>query len=360
MRARRLRPACVLFAAVLLAGLPAAAAAACGSASEQRAIVSAISERGEILLADGREARLAGLDIPDPGRGDPGTTAQARAWLSSRLVGREIGLRVLAAKPDRWGRLLADIFADDAKLSPPYSVSLELLSAGLVRVRPEFETRNCLVERLAAEQRARADGLGLWTDPYYGVVEASDLDELRQRDGQFAIVEGVVLRVGQGRNRFYLDFGRRGSFTIVVTTKQAQAFERAGVAIAALVGAKIRARGAKTTDSGFGWRFPNPMRLNEYPRPSGRARRARANESGRRTALAKAVRGQPSKIVGRPLRRPCPPWPRMPIAAARRRLLQHRRVGRSIGQRRAERGASHDRRHGGRQRAQAPRPIVRR
>jgi endonuclease YncB( thermonuclease family) len=253
MRARRLRPACVLFAAVLLAGLPAVAAAACGSAGEQRAIVSAISERGEILLADGREARLAGLDIPDPGRGDPGTAAQARAWLSSRLVGREIGLRVLAAKPDRWGRLLADIFADDAKLSPPYSVSLELLSAGFARVRPEFETRNCLVERLAAEQGARADGLGLWTDPYYGVVEASDLDELRQRDGQFAIVEGVVLRVGQGRNRFYLDFGRRGSFTIVVTTKQAQAFERAGVAIAALAGAKIRARGA--IDDRFGLRM---------------------------------------------------------------------------------------------------------
>jgi endonuclease YncB( thermonuclease family) len=252
MRARALRLARAFAAVALLAGA-SRAAAGCAGVNEERVRVSAVTERGEIGLADGRQARLAGLDIPDPGRGDPANAAQARAWLTSHLVGREIGLRELAARPDRWGRVLADIFTDDARLSSPNSLSLGLLAAGLARVRPEVETRDCLTERLAAERGARADGLGLWTDPYYGVVEATDLDELRQRDGQFAIVEGVVLRVGQGRNRFYLDFGRRGSFTIVVATRQAQAFERAGVAIAALAGVKIRARGAM--DDRFGLRM---------------------------------------------------------------------------------------------------------
>jgi endonuclease YncB( thermonuclease family) len=238
-----------LFAALLALATPVRA---CPTAGDERARVSAVSERGEILLADGRQVRLAGLDIPDPGRGEPENAAQARNWLSSRLVGREVGLRVLSARRDRWGRAPADIFAGDAS-APPASIALGLLSAGLARVRPEVEARDCMAERLAAEDAARANGLGLWTDPYYGVVEATDLDELRQRDGQFAIVEGVVRRVGQGRARIYLDFGRRGGFTAVAAARQAQAFERAGVALAALAGARIRVRGAM--DNRFGLRM---------------------------------------------------------------------------------------------------------
>ncbi len=195
-------------------------------------------------------ARLAGLDVPDPGRGDPALAAEARAWLTARLTGREIGLDVLAAKTDRWGRLLADVFVE-GDASP--SVSLALLSAGLARVRPEVEARDCLADRLAAEAAARLDGIGVWTDPYYGVVEATDLDDLRQRDGQFAIVEGVVLRVGAGRDRTWLDFGRRGSFTAVVAMRQAKAFERAGLILSALAGVKIRVRGAM--DNRFGLRM---------------------------------------------------------------------------------------------------------
>jgi len=250
MNCRAPRRVAALFAALLLLATPARAA--CPTAGEESARVSAVSERGEILLADGREARLAGLDIPDPGRGEPENAAQARNWLSSRLVGREVGLRVLAARRDRWGRVLADVFAGDAG-APSISMALGLLSVGLARVRPEVETRDCRTERLAAEEAARANGLGLWTDPYYGVVEATDLDELRQRDGRFAIVEGVVRRVGQGRARIYLDFGRRGGFTAVAAARQAQAFERAGVALAALAGARIRVRGAM--DNRFGLRM---------------------------------------------------------------------------------------------------------
>ncbi len=252
LRAPR-RIACVIAAAALLS--PATlgrAAAACPTVGVERATVSAVSERGEILLADGRWTRLAGLDIPDPGRGDPASAAQAHIWLSSRLVGRDVGLRPLSARPDRWGRLLADLYADQAGASPA-SLSLGLLSAGLARVRPEVEARNCLGERLAAEQGAREDGLGVWTDPYYGIVEATDLEELRQRDGEFAIVVGIVQRVGQGRNRTYIDFGRRGGFTIIATQRQAQAYERGGIALAALVGARIRVRGAM--DNRFGLRM---------------------------------------------------------------------------------------------------------
>jgi micrococcal nuclease len=240
----------ILVALLPLVCLPGAAGAACQAGGE-RAFVTSVTERGEIQLADGRSVRLVGLDIPDASRGEPETAANARAWLSSRLVGREIALQLLAARTDRWGRWPADMSVTGE--AAPAAISLGLLLAGLARVRPEIETRACQAERLAAENAARAAGLGLWTDPYYGVVEATDLDELRQRDGQFAIVEGVVLRVGAGRDRTWLDFGRRGSFTAVVATRQAKAFERGGVALSELAGARIRVRGAM--DNRFGLRM---------------------------------------------------------------------------------------------------------
>jgi endonuclease YncB( thermonuclease family) len=246
--------------ALWFAAAPRSSAAACLGGGGERAIVSSINERGEIALADGRVVRLAGLDIPDASRGDPESAAKARAFLSSRLAGREVELHALAGKTDRWGRLLVDIGAGDQGASPE-SIALDLLSAGLARVRPEVEARNCLGERLAAEDAARASGLGLWTDPYYGVVEAADVDDLRQRDGQFAIIEGVVLRVGAGRNRTWIDFGRRGAFTAVVVSRQAKAFERAGVDLSALAGAKIRVRGAMDTRFGLRMAISGPEQI---------------------------------------------------------------------------------------------------
>jgi endonuclease YncB( thermonuclease family) len=253
MKPRARRIAVLVVGLGLLGGMARDAEAACPAGSGERVSVASVNARGEIVLADGRAARLGGLDIPDAGRGEAESAANARAYLSSRLVGRAVELRILAAKPDRWGRLVVDISTADQGAAATESLALALLSAGLARVRPEVETRNCMTERLAAEDAARASGLGLWTDPYYGVVAASDLDELRQRDGQFAIVEGVVLRVGAGRDRTWLDFGRRGSFTAVVATRQAKAFERAGLVLSALAGAKIRVRGAM--DDRFGLRM---------------------------------------------------------------------------------------------------------
>ena len=251
-----------LAAATFLLARPALAA--CPTAGDQRAVVSAVTERGDIELSDGRTARLAGLDIPDPGRGDPKTGAEARTWLASRLVGREVGLTALTGRDDRWGRVPADIFTADAGAAPA-SIALGQLAAGLARVRPEVEARDCRTERLAAEEAARANGLGLWADPYYGVVAASALDDLRQRDGRFAIVEGVVRRVGQGRARIYLDFGGRDGFTAVAATRQAKAFERAGIALPGLAGARIRVRGAMDNRFGLRMTIAAPDQIERAP-----------------------------------------------------------------------------------------------
>jgi len=238
---------------LLLCAPVLAARAACPSVGSQQVTVAGISERLEIVLDDRRVVRLAGLDPPDPGRGDPRVAANARAFLAARLAGRAVAMALVTQKPDRWGRALADLFAAPADGAAPESAALALLAAGYARVRPEQETRSCASERLGAETRARQAGLGLWADPAYAVIGAADLEELGRRDGQLALVEGVVLKVGQGRSRFYVDFGRRGGFTAVVARKAQTAFERAGRRLETLAGARVRVRGA--LDNRFGLRM---------------------------------------------------------------------------------------------------------
>ncbi|HLJ71026.1 MAG TPA: thermonuclease family protein [Roseiarcus sp.] len=230
-------------------------AAPCGAGPAQQVAVKAVAERLEITLADGRQVRLAGLAAPDPDHGDPATAAAALAFAKDWLAGREVGLRLLYAKPDRWGRLPVDLLAPPPGEAgaAPVSVAAFLLRSGYARVWPEPDAYACLADLMRAEAEARDKRLGLWRDPYYGVVAAADLDNLRKRDGQFTLVEGTPSRVGEGRSRYYVDFGLHRGFTVVIPKRRAKVFERAGMTIAALAGAKIRVRGA--LDNRFGLRM---------------------------------------------------------------------------------------------------------
>jgi endonuclease YncB( thermonuclease family) len=231
--------------------LSAPAAAACGVAVGAGKIAE-VTDRLELRIADGRLVRLAGLDLPARQRGEPETAAGALALLRDRFVGQEVALVSFAAKSDRWGRVLADLSLVGAS-GEGQSVAKTLISGGFARVRPEFETRACLAERLAAEALARNAGLGLWNDPDYSILDAADVEELTERDGRFVLVEGVVRRVGVGGARLYLDFGGRGGFTVIVARKSEAAFQSAGVPVTALAGEKIRVRGV--LDDRFGPRL---------------------------------------------------------------------------------------------------------
>ena len=243
----------VLFA-LSLACAPAGAAP-CGGGPAQSVAIATVDDRLEFSLADGRLVRLAGLDVPNSDRGDPATAAAARDFATRWLAGREVGLRLLYAKLDRWGRLPVDFIASPPEnpAGAPVSVAAFLLRAGHARVRPEPDVYGCLGDLLAAESEARDKRLGLWRDPYYSIVDAADLDNLQKRDGQFTVVEGTPSRVGEGRSRYYVDFGLHRGFTIVIPKRRAKVFERAGMTISALAGAKIRVRGA--LDNRFGLRM---------------------------------------------------------------------------------------------------------
>src|ERR1700691_1900467 len=111
-RCRRpsLARAALAFCGVLALAGGGGSVAACGVASGS-AKVEAVTERAEIRLDDGRLVRLAGLDIPTHGGFD--AAAAARARLTHGWRGRTVAVALLATRPDRWGRWLADLALPD-------------------------------------------------------------------------------------------------------------------------------------------------------------------------------------------------------------------------------------------------------
>jgi endonuclease YncB( thermonuclease family) len=196
----RLYVAC---AALPLMVMAAPGLAACGRPGGRVHPVG-VDQRLDIALSDGRTVRLGGLDVPNADRGAPEIASAAHDFLSRRLVGREADLIVLAGAPDRWGRTVADLSLADPDGGADGSTAAALLAAGLARVRPEFETRGCAVERLAIEDSARRAALGIWRDPDFAVIQSSDLAELRRRDGRFVVIEGIA---GESHLEFGGDIG---------------------------------------------------------------------------------------------------------------------------------------------------------
>jgi len=240
--ARRVRLASWFLLAALSPLAGPARAADCDGAREE-VVIEDVTEDLEFRLEDGRLARLAGLDLPSAARGAPALTEAIRADVFRRATAGPATLANLAAKKDRWGRMIANIYVEDAA-GPAQSLALALLAAGDARVRPEFETRGCVLERLAEEGPAIAAGLGVWRDPDYAVIAATDANALRQNDGRFVVVEGQVKRIGLGSSRIYLDFGEPGGLAAVISRKSEGIFEKIGMRVRDLTGARLRIRGA--------------------------------------------------------------------------------------------------------------------
>jgi micrococcal nuclease len=256
--------------ACLVLGFVAHALADCGIPSGMGR-VAAVDERLDVALQDGRLVRLGGLDAPSPDRGSPAAAKDAREFLSTLLIGKEVELDLLARSGDRWGRVVGDLSVPDSADGRRVSAAAALLAAGYARVRPEFETRGCSSARLALEDAARRTGLGIWRDPEFAVIPASDLSAIQNRDGQFVVIEGAVRRVGFGHSRLYLDLAPRGGPTVVVPRKLERALARADRPVGELAGQTIRARGA--LDDRFGPRIevsePPMIEIVRHPDASG-------------------------------------------------------------------------------------------
>ena len=250
-------------------GFAAPAFGNCGAPAGSVNVIG-VDERLDIKLADGRLVRLGGLDLPRPGLGDPGTVKAARDYLAARLVGREVELDLLVNGTDRWDRMIADISVSEAmsdSADASGSIAAAMLQAGYARVKPEFETRNCTLGRLAIEGIARRAALGIWRDPELTVNSALETSSLRRRKGEFVVIEGRVRRVGFGSSHIYLDFAPHDGPTIVIARRLENAFAKTGHPLGAFAGQFIRARGVLDYRSGLTLEVREPAMIETIHRP---------------------------------------------------------------------------------------------
>jgi len=193
--------------------------------------VASVRDGRTLLLADGRELRLAAIEATDDSR-------DALQFLVGK---RDLRLKKLGPEVDRYGRLVAFAFADNS----PQSVQQALLEQGRARVSARIGSKGCADLLLSAERAARAASRGLWADPNFAPLRSENLDRIAAARGQFALVEGKVLSVRESGATIYLNFGRRWThdFTVTILKRHRRAFTTAGIDPKRLEGYPIRVRG---------------------------------------------------------------------------------------------------------------------
>jgi len=178
-----------------------------------------------LLLADGRELRLAAIEVADDSRG---------ALQSLAYVGNS-----------------------------EQSVQQTLLEQGRARVSARTGSKACADLLLRNERAARAARRGLWADPNFAPLRSENLARIAAARGQFAIVEGKVLSVRESGATIYLNFGRRWTqdFTVIIPKRHRREFATAGLDPKRLEGNPIRVRGWIGQQSGPVIEVVNPEQI---------------------------------------------------------------------------------------------------
>ncbi|MGB8276509.1 MAG: thermonuclease family protein [Methylovirgula sp.] len=227
---------------------PAAAPAAtstCPTAGTQSAKVAKVDERLDIILQDGRSLHLAGLDPPQPTPDAPDFPARASDALAA-MVGGGISFLPLAPTPDRWGRIPAFVFLPPrTQGAPPEAAADFLLAQGFARFMPTQEAHPCRAAFLAAEEKARRAKLGLWRDPYYAIIEATNRAAFADKAATNVIVQGRLVDVTSTGVRTSLQFAPRRDrgFSVTILQRNVAIFDRSGLDFRALIGRILRVRG---------------------------------------------------------------------------------------------------------------------
>ena len=173
--------------------------------SDERVISARIFDGDTLALNDGRSVRLLGIDTPEIGHdGEPSEPfAEEAKALLARLAGpgTTLRLRLDSDRFDRYGRLLAHVFADDGS-----NLQARLLAAGYATTLVVPPNEWSLACYAAAQAQARKSRTGIWGLEAYQPIPAENLaDSVRG----FRLVTGRVQRVGESRSNLWLNLSPR-------------------------------------------------------------------------------------------------------------------------------------------------------
>ena len=225
-------PAPILAAAFLpLLACSAAGQVPCKLTDIGTATVASVRDGRTLLLADGRELRLAAIEVTD----------HSRDALQQLVGGRNVRLEQLGTAPDRYGRLVTFVYAENTEQSAQQA----MVAQGQARVSGRIGNKACADVLLGAEKAARKARRGLWADPNFAPLRPENLTRIGAARGQFALVEGKVLSVRESGATIYLNFGRRWTkdFTVTILKRHRREFAAAGIDPKQLEGRPVRVRG---------------------------------------------------------------------------------------------------------------------
>ncbi len=204
--------------------------------------VESVVDGDTLVLVDGRQVRLVGIQAPKLPLGRDGfqpwpLADEAKQALATLTQGQEVTLGFGGRRQDRHGRLLAHLFLADGSW-----VQGRLLVDGMARVYSFADNRALVAEMLALETEARGARRGIWALDYYRVRRAEDAGHHIDR---FELVEGRVFKVAVVRGRGYLNFAEdwRQDFTVSLAPEVRRRFEAEGIDPRGFEGRRIRVRG---------------------------------------------------------------------------------------------------------------------
>ncbi|HTV31530.1 MAG TPA: OB-fold nucleic acid binding domain-containing protein [Methylocella sp.] len=214
--------------------------------------VAAVDERLDLLLDDGQKLKIVGVDPPRPTPQTPDLDLVSRGRLALWLTNRTIFFRLADQNIDRWDRRPAFVYASVPAGANPQghewlSVGEALLDAGLGRYEADIRASPCRDQLLAAEARARKAKLGLWSDPYYAVLSATDpscLASLSEKAGTVVLVKGRIRNVTGRKPRIMLELetGRDWNLSVAIYAG-GKSFEAFHAALSDLAGRYVLVRG---------------------------------------------------------------------------------------------------------------------
>ena len=162
--------------------------------------ISRVLDGDSLVLTDGREVRLIGINAPEFTK-DSNTrhplAIEARAALAALIAGRPVTLVHEAQRHDRYNRELAHIYLANGDFVGERL--LEMGMAWLVAVPPNIARLPALKR---AEETARRARRGVWSEPHYQPMPAP---RISADETGFRFVSGRITSVGEGAQAFYLD-----------------------------------------------------------------------------------------------------------------------------------------------------------
>jgi endonuclease YncB( thermonuclease family) len=216
----------------LMTATSAAHAGACAFEAQDEGHVADIIDGRSFRLSDGREIRLAGIELISAD--DKGSA------LAALIKDKDMSLHSPDDTPDRYGRQTAFAFLAGSDVS----VQALLLAQGAALASPDVADKDCAAALLTAEADARAAKKGTWAQANV-IKNAESADDILAGIGRFVLVEGRVLSVRQAGTMTYLNFGRNWTrdFAATISRRMMPGVESSGVTLKSLENRRIRVRG---------------------------------------------------------------------------------------------------------------------